>query len=164
MIPHPRLIVRLLYGGVVAVVLVACSRSRKPDAQDAAVPLDSATQKASVDTQTLTRPPTTASATPHIDAVIPDSVSVQRNSVKEVVIRGSGFAAGAPGRNTVTIGPLRLTQVPANAAGTEIRVVIPDRVVSQSEAPPRPLLPGAYPVTVENSAGTSNAVNVRILP
>lgn len=152
-----------LSGAIVAMLCIACSGSRKGGSEDAAVPVDTARRATTPDTP-ATPPYTTPASAPHIDAVVPESLSVQRNTMKELLIRGSGFAAGTPGRNTVMIGPIRLTQVPANAAGTEIRVVIPDRIVGQSEAPPRPVLPGTYPVTVETVAGTSNVVNVQVLP
>jgi hypothetical protein len=82
----------------------------------------------------------------------------------EIVIRGSDFEPGTPGRNTVEMGPIRLTLVPANPSGTEIRFVIPDRYTTNSEAPPRALMPGTYQVTVRTSMGASNAVPMKVLP
>jgi hypothetical protein len=84
--------------------------------------------------------------------------------VVEIVIRGSGFDPGNPGRNTVALGPITLNQVPANQTGSEIRFVIPDRYATNNEAPPRPLGPGTYSVTVETVNGKSNSVSIRILP
>jgi hypothetical protein len=100
---------------------------------------------------------------PRIDALLPDSARVPRNSIVEVVIRGSGFEPGRPGRNSVEFGPIRLNQVPANASGTEITFVIPDRYTTNDEAPPRPLAPGTYNVIVHTGVGASNAVSIKIL-
>lgn len=154
-----RLSVTRLATCVLVIGAVACSGAQRKAERAAAAPADSS--PASAAGGPAANAPTSG---PHIDAVVPDSVSVQRHSLKELLIRGTGFAAGTPGRNTVMIGPIRLTQVPANAAGTEIRVVIPDRIVGESEAPPRPVMPGRYPVSVETAAGVSNAVNVQVLP
>ena len=166
MIRHVRsCIVRLPRVAAIA-ILVACGRTRQPGSENSALASDSTKQATTSESPKAPAPPPALPAVvkPHIDALIPDSVRVPPNSVAELVIRGSGFEAGSPGRNTVVIGPIRLAQVPANSAGTEIRVVIPDRIVGQVEAPPRPVLPGAYAVSVETTRGTSNFVNVRILP
>jgi hypothetical protein len=144
---------------LLVIAAIACSGTQRKAEREAAAPADSSSA-AAPGVPVVNAP----MSRPHIDAVVPDSVSVQRHSVKELLIRGTGFAAGTPGRNTVMIGPIRLTQVPANAAGTEIRVIIPDRIVGASEAPPRPVLPGRYAVSVETAAGISNAVNVQVLP
>jgi hypothetical protein len=101
-------------------------------------------------------------STPTIDALRPDSVFVAPGSVVEVVVRGRGFAPGTPGRNTVHLGPVTLTGVPASTDGREIRVVVPDRIPSRGEAAPLPLETGRYDVRVETSAGTSNAMVVRV--
>jgi hypothetical protein len=52
--------------------------------------------------------------------------------------------------------------VPASADGTEIRLVIPDRVPLRGEAAPLPLEAGRYNLRVQTSAGTSNAVAMRV--
>jgi hypothetical protein len=104
----------------------------------------------------------TASAAPHIDGIQPDSVVVAQGSVVEVVVRGRGFVAGMPGHNIVMFGRHAINDVPANANGTEIRLVIPDRLPSGGEAPPQPIEPGPYPITVKTPNGESNAVNVRV--
>jgi hypothetical protein len=143
--------------GVVAGI--GCSRAAKSTEEQAA-PKDSAQPAALPDSAPIQSP----RSAPHIDALVPDSARVARNSVVEIVIRGSGFEPGSPGRNTVALGPITLNQVPANQAGSEIRFVIPDRYATNNEAPPRPLAPGTYAVTVETVNGKSNSVSVRILP
>ena len=109
-------------------------------------------------------PPPPATRAPRIDRIVPDSARVSRGAVAEVVIEGVGFTPGPDGHNTIELGPIRLTLVPANAAGTSIRVVVPERVPSATEAPPMRLMPGTYQVTVTTSAGSSNAMPIRILP
>lgn len=103
-------------------------------------------------------PPTGA---PVISALVPDSVHLAPNTISEIVVRGTGFAAG--GTNTVRIGPIVLRNVSANAAGTEIRLVVPNRYSTNAEAPPRPLFPGSYPISVETGGLTSNAVMLKVL-
>jgi len=104
------------------------------------------------------RPP----AGPYIETVRPDSVMLGAGAVVEVVLRGSGFAPGAPGRNTIQLGDATIPGVPASADGKEIRVVIPDRVALRGEAAPLPLDAGRYDLRVRTSAGVSNAVAMRI--
>jgi hypothetical protein len=103
-----------------------------------------------------------AAADPHIDTVRPDSVMLAPGAVVEVVIRGRGFEAGAPGRNTIQFGDATITNVPASADGTEIRLVIPERVPVRGDAAPLPLEAGRYDLRVQTSAGTSNRVAVRV--
>jgi hypothetical protein len=101
-------------------------------------------------------------ATPTIDSLRPDSVFVAPGAVVEIVVQGRGFVPGTPGRNTVRFGTVRLTSVPASDDGRVIRVVVPDRVPSGGEAAPVPLETGRYDIRVETSAGTSNAMVVRV--
>ena len=116
------------------------------------------------------RPSTPASATgggavsgaPVVAALVPDSVRLSPNTISEIVVRGSGFAF--TGTNTVHIGPIVLRSVPGNAAGTEIRLVVPARYTTNAEAPPRPLFPASYAVTVENGGHTSNSVMLKVIP
>jgi hypothetical protein len=112
--------------------------------------------------QPSTTPPGTgASGAPVLSALAPDSVRLDARTISEVVLRGSGFAPA--GTNTVRIGPIVLTSVPANADGTEIRVVVPARYATNNEAPPRPLFPGSYPVTVETRGLTSASVMLKVI-
>ena len=104
-----------------------------------------------------------ANESPRIEAVRPDTVVARRGSVVEVVIVGRGFARGAPGTNTLEFGGVRINGVPANASGTEIRLVIPENVSSRSEAPPEPLSGGTYNLRVITGAGTSNSVPVTVV-
>lgn len=100
--------------------------------------------------------------TPRIDDVRPDSVMVPAGAVVEIVVRGHGFAPGAPGRNTVRFGEQTITSVPATENGTELRFVIPDRVPSGGEAAPLPLESGPYSVSIRTEHGESNARIVRV--
>ena len=84
-------------------------------------------------------------------------------AVVEVVIRGSGFVPGKPGRNTVQFGTVTVSDVPANDDGTEIRFVVPGVVPSGGEAAPLPLESGSYPIRIQTTSGSSNAVIVRIV-
>ncbi len=84
------------------------------------------------------------------------------NTISEIVLRGQGFAP--TGSNTIRIGPVVLPGVPANAAGTEIRVVVPARYSTSTESPPRPLMPGSYAVTVETRGLTSAALTLKVVP
>jgi hypothetical protein len=102
------------------------------------------------------------SSVPEIERVQPDSVSLAMGAVVEVVIHGRGFTPGKPGRNTVQFGSVRVTDVPANDAGTEIRFVVPGVVPSGGEAAPLPLESGSYPVRIQTTIGSSNAVIVRV--
>lgn len=103
-----------------------------------------------------------APAGPHIETVHPDSVLLAPGAVVQVVVRGRGFAPGAPGRNTIRFGHATITNVPASDDGREIRLVIPDRVEGRGDAAPLPLEAGRYDLRVETSAGLSNAVAVRV--
>jgi len=141
------------------ILFAGCSRAGKSTEEQAA-PKDTSAPAAQPETARVQTP----RAMPHIDALVPDSARVGRNSVVEIIIRGSGFEPGTPGRNTVELGPIKLNMVPANAAGTEVRFVIPDRYSTNNEAPPRPLAAGTYSITVETSNGRSNTVSIRILP
>jgi hypothetical protein len=94
--------------------------------------------------------------------VQPDSVSVPSGAVVEVVIRGHGFVPGKPGRNTVQFGAVTVPDVPANDDGTEIRFVVPGVVPSGGEAAPLPLEAGSYPIRIQTTNGSSNAVIVRV--
>jgi hypothetical protein len=103
------------------------------------------------------------SSVPRIERVQPDSVSMPSGAVVEVVIRGSGFVPGKPGRNTVQFGTVTVSDVPANDDGTEIRFVVPAVVPSGGEAAPLPLESGSYPIRIQTTSGSSNAVIVRIV-
>ena len=99
---------------------------------------------------------------PVVAALVPDSVRLSPNTISEIVLRGTGFAS--TGTNTVHIGPIVLRSVPGNAEGTEIRLVVPTRYTTNAEAPPRPLFPASYAVTVETGGRTSNSVMLKVIP
>lgn len=105
----------------------------------------------------------TSSRMLHIDALVPDSVVAGPNRMSEIVIKGRGFRPAGSGTHLVRIGMIELRAVPANADGTEIRVVIPDRA-SVGGGPPQPIFPGKYDVTVSTERDTSNAVSLKVLP
>jgi hypothetical protein len=73
-------------------------------------------------------------------------------------IRGTGFL---PAGNVVRFGPVT---VPAEASpdGSRIMFYVPKAMPSRGEVPSAGLTPGDYPVTVTNSAGTSNALSFRL--
>lgn len=96
-----------------------------------------------------------------LQSIAPDSLRLDSSRISEVVLRGSGFD---PSDNTVRVGPITLRQVPARNTGTEIRVVVPARYTTNAEAPPRPLFPGSYAVSVERRGATSNSVMLKVLP
>ena len=99
---------------------------------------------------------------PLIEHVQPDSVLFPPGAVIEVVIRGRGFVPGSPGRNTVQFGTVTVPNVPANDDGTEIRFAVPSVVPSGGEAAPLPLESGSYPIRIQTTNGSSNAVIVRV--
>ena len=103
-----------------------------------------------------------SAADPYIETVRPDSVLLAPGAVVEVILHGRGFTPGPPGRNTIQFGDATITNVPASADGTEIRLTIPDRVPLRGEAAPLPLEAGRYNLRVQTTSGTSNAVSVRI--
>ncbi len=133
--------------------ITACHRKAQ-DAGTSAVLSDSASVAATKDT---------ASRALRIDALVPDSVMFGTNRLNEITIRGRGFFPTGTGTHLVRIGMIELPGVPANAAGTEIRIVIPDRVTIGGGAP-RPVMPGKYDVIVSTVRDTSNAVSLRVLP
>ena len=102
------------------------------------------------------------SGPPVIDSARPDSVLLPSGGVVQVTLLGSGFFPGKPGRNTVHFSNTALKLVPASSDGRQIVFAIPDVIARGGEAPPSPLRPGNYSVSVETSSGTSNAVTVRV--
>ena len=102
------------------------------------------------------------SGTPRLEAIQPDSVMIADGVVVEVTLRGSGFAPGTPGRNTVVFGRMTVNSVPANDDGTQIRFVIPDRMPSGGEAAPLPIDAGSYTILVRTPSGESNVKNVKV--
>ncbi len=110
-------------------------------------------------------PPSAApgvSGTPRIDRLSPDSIRLAPNTLTSLTIRGGNFAASAT--NTVRVGPIVLTQIAATGSGTVIDVIVPARYTTNAEAPPRPLSPGMYAVSVENAGGTSNSASLKVIP
>jgi hypothetical protein len=99
---------------------------------------------------------------PHIERITPDTVTLADGTVSEIIVHGSGFAGGNPGRNTIRVGDLTITSVPASDDGHEIRVVLPTRAPAQGDVAPLPIDAGRYPLTVATTRGTSNAVILRI--
>jgi hypothetical protein len=89
-------------------------------------------------------------------------VFVAQGAIVTVVVHGRGFAPGTPGHNTVRFGSMSISGVPASADGRELRLVIPDQMPSRGDAAPSPLEAGRYDMRIETSAGTSNAVSVKV--
>jgi hypothetical protein len=99
---------------------------------------------------------------PVIEKLVPDSIRSGADGV-DLTIQGQNFATNDATLNTVVIGPITLTRIAARAGGSQLRVRMP-ATWSGSEAPPRPLPPGEYQVTVQTGTGTSNALTLRIVP
>jgi hypothetical protein len=148
----------------VALALAACARQAK-DTTDEAGRVDTqaspATQR---DTQPTPTPAPAQTSAPRIERVVPDSARVG-TAVDEVRIVGTGFEPGRSGQNTVDIGPMiHMTMVPANDAGTEIRITVPMETQGTAQTRPRRVMPGTFDVTVTTRAGVSNAIPLRLLP
>ncbi|MGQ0766508.1 MAG: hypothetical protein ACT4OZ_12675 [Gemmatimonadota bacterium] len=125
-----------------------------------------------VDIQTadsLTGAPTAADSNPapaqrlRIDTIVPNAIPFGSRPSTEIAIRGSGFHPKGMGLHTIAIGPMVINGVPANEAGTEILVVIPDKFVTGG-GPPRPLFVGDHAVVVTAGDVSSNAVVLRVFP
>jgi hypothetical protein len=99
-----------------------------------------------------------------LTSVAPDSVRTGPNRLNELVIRGTGFLPAGRGLHDVLVGPITLTGVPANGAGTEIRITLPDRYVPAGGGQTLTLLPGTYDVVVRLADRTSNPVALRVIP
>jgi hypothetical protein len=99
---------------------------------------------------------------PVIESARPDSVVLPYGGVVEVTLAGTGFIPGKPGQNTVHFNGIALRLVPASADGRQIVFAIPDMINRGGGAPPSSLLAGSYSVSVETTAGTSNAVKIRV--
>ena len=88
----------------------------------------------------------------------PDSANVDESSVIEVLLTGSGFT---PTDNVVTFGPLSGGSA-KSADGRHVTFYAQTQLRSRGEVPPGRLAAGAYPVTVTNANGTSNARTFRL--
>lgn len=99
---------------------------------------------------------------PHIDRIRPDSIVVAGGALVDVAVLGRGFAPGNPGMNTVEFEGMLMSNVAANATGTEVRFTIPQAIVRPGEAPPRSLDPGDYRVRIVTARGTSNPITIHI--
>jgi hypothetical protein len=148
--------------GTLLLDVTACARPA-PEKNDAGRVDTQTSPAAQRDSQPSPTPTPPASQTPKIDRVVPDSARVG-SAVDEVRIIGTGFEPGRSGQNTVDVGPIHLTMVPANDAGTEIRFTVPAEAGGSAQTRPRRVLPGTYDVTVTTRAGVSNAIPLRILP
>ncbi len=110
------------------------------------------------------RPAPTSSRAPRLTQLVPDSARVPDRCLVEVIVRGSGFTPGPEGANVITLGPVLVRRVVANAEGTELRFEVPYQLPNATESGPRPLRPGTYDVTVSTASGTSNTLHFRVLP
>jgi hypothetical protein len=156
---NPRLKVLL---GTLLLDVSACARPAQDTREEGRV--DTQSSPAAQRDSQATAAPTPPAQAPKIDRVVPDSARVS-TAVDEVRIIGSGFEPGSSGQNTVDIGPMiHLTMVPANDAGTEIRITVPKETQGTMQTRPRPVMPGTFDVTVTTRAGVSNAIQLRILP
>ena len=92
-------------------------------------------------------------------SVSPEPMVVREGQPNDIIIRGTGFSATA---NTITIGPVVVTDMVSRSGGTVIALSLPDRVPSGGGAAPMLWTPGRYPLTVANTRGTSAPVMVTI--
>jgi hypothetical protein len=95
---------------------------------------------------------------PTLIEIVPASGPAGPDYPLHVTIRGTGFL---PGGNVVRFGPVTLPAV-SSPDGSRIMFYAPKEMPSRGEVPPAGLTPGDYPVTVTNSAGTSNALSFRL--
>lgn len=107
---------------------------------------------------------------PTLADLAPDTVRLGPGQLPTLVLTGRGFVPGATGAlgaggNTVRVGRALFERLPANAAGTELRFVMPftytDTAVRNR---PASFGPGQYPVTVLTAAGESNALLLTLIP
>jgi len=144
------------------VLLASCNRTARPASVGGASDVDSVVVGVSAAPDTSRASQETAP--PTLSRIVPASARIERSSVVTMTIEGLRFDRGRNGRNTVEIGPIRLSGVPSDTLGRIIQVVVPERIPADGEAPPRRLLPGDYPVTVSTPAGKSNVIQFRVLP
>ena len=102
-----------------------------------------------------------SAATPTLASLTPDAISMMGGAITEIVAKGTGFEPGQPGKNTVEVGTIVLTSVPANAAGTELRFVVPESYSTGTGMPMR-TMSGSYKVVIRTSRGASNSVTLRV--
>lgn len=95
-----------------------------------------------------------------ITSVTPNVVTIEVGNpdANSITIKGFLFTTD----NTVKVGPVLLTQIPSGRNGQTIKLVLPDRVWAGGEAPPQLWTPGTYPVSVMNTNGQSNIVEIEI--
>lgn len=101
-------------------------------------------------------------ASPVLESVMPDSVTLPSGGTAQITLTGTGFIPGEPGRNTVRFNGAVFRSVAASSDGRQIVFNIPDVISRGGGAPPSTLSAGSYGVSVETSAGTSNTVSVRV--
>jgi len=95
---------------------------------------------------------------PTLIEIVPASGRAGPDYPLPVTIRGTGFM---PGGNVVRFGPVTLPPM-SSPDGSRIMFYVPKAMPLRGEVPPAGLTPGDYPVTVTNSAGTSNALSFRL--
>lgn len=140
----------LLLGLAAAISVSACTRR-----------VNAGTDTSRTTTTSVTTQPASSGA-PTLTSLTPDSANVSVGAVTTMIIRGTGFETGTPGTNIVEIGPAVINSVPANATGTELRVVVPQTYRLRGGAPPQRIMPGEYDVIVRTSKGASNALKLRV--
>jgi hypothetical protein len=74
------------------------------------------------------------------------------------------FGRNLTDSNVITFGHVTLRAVGSSESGTRLAFHAPKESPSAGEAPPAPLLPGAYEVRVTTAAGVSNAVTFTLVP
>ncbi len=99
---------------------------------------------------------------PVLESVHPDSVMLPSGGIAQVVLTGTGFIPGPPGRNTVHFNGAVFRSVAASADGRRIVFNIPDVISRGGGAPPSSLSAGSYSISVETDSGTSDGLTVRV--
>lgn len=140
-----RLTMRACTVGVIAGALAACgARARGADGVPAS---------------------TIATGAPALLRLAPETVDIGRGEIPTLVLTGRAFVPGGEGGfgtgggNTVRVGPLQLTGIPSDSAGTTIRFALPlSYNDSTLRGRPAAFIPGQYPVSVTTPRGTSNVL------
>ena len=124
-------------------------------------------------------PARVAARTPNNDGklvgVAPDTVprliSLDRESVSNTVLTSGEVVMVTiraenldPTNNVLEFGRVRITNVRSDNGGQILRFSVPTTQHTGGEAPPMPLSPGDYLITVQTTRGKTNALRFRITP
>jgi hypothetical protein len=101
-----------------------------------------------------------AAPAPMLLRLVPDTATIADGRIVLVHAIGGGFDASD---NVVEFGPVVYTRVRASATRDTIAFTVPLELPSSGGAPPSPVYPGEYSVTVRVGSARSNARTFRIL-